>query len=282
MCEPSHGAVRDPRSGLRGQNADLLGSGDKIVGAVVSYIGKGYSGFAFQEGYSTVAGELLAAMETCLGMRPKLTVAGRTDSGVHARAQVISFPVPGEYGFDQERFVRSMNSLLDDRISVRAAWIAPEGFSARFSALSRRYRYRFLYSATPDPFLGPTSWVMKEKLDVARVREGARHLVGEHDFSSFCRKDPNGASLVRRIDEIVLEELSGELLLWITASSFCHQMVRSIAGLLYQVGRGKFGPEYVGLALEAKDRSLVKLLAPASGLVLWEVGYDEGVVPEWE
>lgn len=268
-------------SGPFGQDADLLRSGALVVGAIVSYIGTGFSGFAFQEGQATVAGELLRAAEVCVGERPRLSVAGRTDSGVHARAQVISFPLNDAHRFSPDRFVKSMNSLLDERISVRAAWIADDGFHARFSARYRKYRYRFVFGVTRDPFSGPTSWLVTDDLDVSKMREGSSHLLGEHDFSSFCRKDPEGASLIRRVDEVVFEESAGMLDFWITASSFCHQMVRSIVGLLYLVGTSKVAPEYVGAALEARDRSWVKMLAPASGLILWEVGYDVGALPQW-
>ncbi|MDA8081887.1 MAG: tRNA pseudouridine(38-40) synthase TruA [Actinomycetota bacterium] len=268
-------------SGPSGQGTDSLRSGALIVGAIVSYIGTGFSGFAFQEGQFTVAGELLKAVEVCTGERPRLSVAGRTDAGVHARAQVISFPLNDAERFSSDRFVKSMNSLMDKRISMRAAWIADEGFHARFSARYRKYRYRFVIGSTRDPFIGPTSWLVGDVLDVAKMREGSRFLLGEHDFSSFCRKDPDGASLTRRVDEVVFEESAGMLDFWITASSFCHQMVRSIVGLLYQVGTSKVTPAYVGMALNAKDRSWVKMLAPASGLTLWEVGYDVGVLPQW-
>ena len=268
-------------AGQLGRDADLLVSDQKIVGTIVSYLGKGFSGFAYQWGRPTVAGELLRVMEICLGFRPKITVAGRTDSGVHARAQVISFPIPRSLEFDWQRFVKSMNSLVDERISVRRAWIAKDDFNARFSAKYRKYRYRYAYGTTRDPFNGPISWTVSERLNVSKMHDAAQALIGEHDFSSFCRKDPNGASLTRRVDEVSFEGTPDGLDLWITASSFCHQMVRSIAGLLYQVGTGKKSPGYLADALGARDRSWVKLLAPASGLMLWEVGYDEGVVPSW-
>ncbi len=269
-------------AGQFGRDVDLLHlEAAKTIGAVVSYIGRGYSGFAYQVGHRTVAGELLGAMEICIGFRPKLTVAGRTDSGVNARAQVISFQIPADAHFDWRRFVKSMNSLMDDRVSVRRAWLAKDDFNARFSARYRKYRYRFTYCATRDPFESFTSWMIPKRLDVAKMREAAEAIRGEHDFSSFCRKDPNGASLVRRVDDILLEEDPDGLDVWITANSFCHQMVRSITGLLYQVGMKNKSPECVLDALCARDRARVTLLAPASGLTLWEVGYDEGVIPEW-
>ncbi len=267
--------------GQEGRDMDLLHFETRTIGAIVSYVGTGFSGFAYQEGLSTVAGELLRVIDICVGAKPRLSVAGRTDAGVHARGQVISFKLEVDDRFSVARFVRSMNSLLDPRVSVRAAWIASDGFDARFSASYRKYRYRIVYGSTPDPFVSPTVWLLRDRLDTEKVKEAALYLLGEHDFSSFCRKDPNGGSLMRRIDEIFIESVPDGLDIWITASSFCHQMVRSIVGLFYQVGTGKFEPEYVGIALSARDRSKAKILAPAAGLNLWEVGYDGEVIPEW-
>lgn len=261
--------------------SDPLSFEGSNIGAVISYVGTGFSGFAFQQGQSTIAGELLGAMSKCIGCEPKLTVAGRTDRGVHARGQVISFQIPPTVEFVPDRFVKSMNSLVDQRISVRVAWTAELGFNARFSARHRTYRYRFIRSNTRDPFIEPFCWRIQKDLDLALMREASSFLLGEHDFSSFCRKDPNGASLCRRVDSIIFDETASGYDLWITASSFCHQMVRSIAGLLYQVGESHVAPRYVLEALESHDRSHVKLLAPPSGLTLWEVGYDRGVLPPW-
>lgn len=269
------------RSDISMSNTDPFAFNSINVGAVISYVGIGFSGFAFQDGQRTIAGELRRAMEVCLGESPSLVVAGRTDRGVHARGQVISFRVSGARDFFPTRFVKSMNSLLGPSISVRSAWIAAEDFSARFSARYRTYRYSYRYGSTPDPFADPFSWRIIDRLDLDLVRGASECLLGEHDFSSFCRKDPNGASLNRRVEWIRLDEKAEGVDLWISASSFCHQMVRSIAGLLYQVGTHKISPSYVREALEGRDRKWVKLLAPPSGLVLWEVGYDPGVIPEW-
>lgn len=263
------------------QGPDLLLLSTKKIGAVVSYVGTSYSGFAFQENQKTIAGDLLEAMQTCLAFRPRLTVAGRTDSGVHALGQVISFSLPSDLRFTPHRFVKSMNSLLSPEISVRLAWEASSDFDARFSARFRKYRYRFSFGSTPDPFLDPFCWRLSVPLKVESMREASSALLGEHDFSSFCRKDPNGASLVRRVDSIYFEESERCLDMWVVASSFCHQMVRSIAGLLYQVGSLEIEPNYVSEALAVRNRAWVKLLAPPRGLILWEVGYDEDVIPEW-
>lgn len=271
--------IRIPLSS--GGRPDLLRSKQTNVGLIISYLGTGFSGFAFQKGRTTVAGELLRCMEICLGSAPKITVAGRTDAGVHARAQVVSFFVSEASPFDAERFVKSMNGLLDKRISVRAAWVAGDEFSARFSALWRSYRYRFRFGGTRDPFEEDICWRVKDVPDVSKMRDGSLFLLGEHDFSTFCRRDPSDRSLVRRVDDVVLDEVGGGLDLWITASSFCHQMVRSVTGLLYQVGLSRYPPPYVGAALQARDRSWAQFLVPASGLTLWEVGYPGGTLPEW-
>lgn len=256
-----------------GLDPDLLRSDDIKVAALVSYVGTNYAGFAYQKGQRTIAGDLLDAMDKCLGDRPKLTVAGRTDAGVHARGQVISFSVSQSIGFEASRFIKSMNSLLCNDISIRSSWIAEQEFNARFSARWRKYRYRYSFQPTKDPFSDPFCWRVNQNISIDKMIAGSLHLIGEHDFSSFCRKDPNGRSLTRRIDSINFEKGEDFLDLWITASSFCHQMVRSIAGLLYQVGISKSDPGYVITALNRHDRSSVQLLAPPSGLCLWEVGY---------
>ena len=161
-------------------------------------------------------------------------------------------------------------------VVVTGVSVAPPGFDARFSATSRTYRYEVWNSEVPSPFLHRTTWWVDQPLDVAAMDRAARRLVGEHDFTTFCRRprDRDDASLVRRVDTAGWERIDGELLRFtITASAFCHQMVRSIVGLLVEVGRGRREVEAVATALRARDRSHLPTLAPPQGLTLWEVGY---------
>ncbi len=251
-----------------------------LVRILLAYDGTDYHGFAENVGVPTVGGAVRTAIEQVLGVPVELTAAGRTDAGVHAWGQVVSLDLPA--GAELDRLQRSVNALLRPAVVVRAVEPVPQGFDARFSALWRRYRYTVLNRPVPDPFLARTTWHVPEPLDVAALRLAADPLVGEHDFTSFCRapKVPDGAPpapLVRRVTEVGWETgRSGVLRFEIRANAFCHQMVRSIVGLLVDVGRGRRRAGEVLAVLRAKDRAGVGNIAPPHGLCLWEVGYPDG------
>lgn len=252
----------------------------------LAYDGTDYRGFAENVGVPTVGGELRLALERVLGAPITLTCAGRTDAGVHARGQVVTFDAP-EDRVDPRRLQRSLNSMLAPRIVVHAVSVVGEDFDARFSATWRSYRYTVLHAELPDPFLARTSWWVPEALDLEVMRAGAAALVGEHDFASFCRRPTPDASLVRRVHGAGWEEVplpgspaaapggDGARLLrfGIVASSFCHQMVRSIVGTLVDAGRGRARCADLPAVIAARDRAAAGNLAPPQGLVLWEVGY---------
>jgi tRNA pseudouridine38-40 synthase len=260
--------------------SDVRRTGDALVRIRVdlSYDGSGFHGFAENRDVETVGGRLRAALERVLRHPVELTCAGRTDAGVHARGQVVSFDTTVEP--EPERWRDSLNGLLGPRIVVRDVRVADPDFDARFSARSRTYRYTVLNRPVPDPFLAATAWWVPEPLDLTALAEACPPLLGEHDFSSFCRR-PRGrseVSLVRRVlaagwRELPSEDGPGLLGFEISSSSFCHQMVRSVVGLLVDVGRGRRTPADVAAAIAARDRSRVAQLAPPHGLVLWEVGY---------
>jgi tRNA pseudouridine38-40 synthase len=250
------------------------------VRLVVAYDGGGFHGFARNDPHPTVGGFLEDALSRVLREPIAITCAGRTDRGVHARGQVVTFDVAADR-IDLERVVRSVNGLGGGRVVVHEARVAAPDLDARFSARWRRYRYTVLNRPTPDPFLRHTTWWIPDPLDVAAMEAGGRHLLGEHDFASFCRrpKPVPGAevapSLVRRVLDLGWEERpEGLVVLDIRATAFCHQMVRSITGLLVDVGRGRIAPDAVAGALAARDRGRVPTIAPPHGLCLWEVGYD--------
>ena len=260
--------------------ADTPPSGN--VRLVVAYDGTDLRGFAESNGVRTVLGELRRAVETVVRCPVELTGAGRTDAGVHAWGQVVSGLVP--VGTDLDRLARSVNAMCAPEISVREVSWAPEGFSARFSATSRSYRYTLWNDPAPNPLLARTTWHVPAPLDVDAMNAGAAHLLGEHDFSSFCRrpKPADGApevSLVRRLHHarwsVGDADPWGRGVVWfdIAASSFCHQMVRSIVGTLVDVGRGRRRPESVPATLAARDRNAAGGVAPPTGLVLMDVDY---------
>ncbi|MFV0317376.1 MAG: tRNA pseudouridine(38-40) synthase TruA [Microthrixaceae bacterium] len=244
---------------------------------LVAYDGSPFRGFAPNDGVRTVGGDLVDALERVLRCKVDLAVAGRTDAGVHARGQVVSFDAP-EGAVRSAEIRRSLNSMLGPSIVVREVAEASDDFHARFSARWRRYRYRLLTAEVPDPFLAATTWWLPEPLDHHRMADAAHALVGEHDFTSFCRlpKGRPDASMVRHVTDArwVHEPGEGRILTFeVTATAFCHQMVRSIVGTLVDIGRGRRPVSTVADALSGADRSLAGQLAPPHGLILWEVGY---------
>jgi tRNA pseudouridine38-40 synthase len=248
------------------------------VRLLVAYDGAPYRGFAESAGVASVAGTLRAAIERVIGGPVELTGAGRTDAGVHAWGQVVTFDGATAV-MDLDRLQRSVNAICGPSIVVRAAeWAAPD-FDARFSARWRRYRYTVLARAVPDPFLAGTAWHVERPIDLRLMALASDPLVGEHDFSSFCRR-PRVAeghaapSLVRRVHEAGWsDEGDGLLRFEIRANAFCHQMVRSLVGLLVEVGVGRRRAGDVLGVLRARDRAAAGQLAPPHGLCLWEVGY---------
>ena len=236
----------------------------------LAYDGSGFSGYAFQAGFRTIQGDLEAALKTVLGRPVETAVAGRTDAGVHARGQVVSFHV--EEVPDMERMARSLNGIVGPEVAVTAITLADDDFHARFSARWRRYRYTMSTGIAPDPLARGIEWHVGSRLDVGLMEATAAEFAGELDFSAFCRS-VEGSSNVRRVEESRWEVAGDRLHFWIRANAFCHQMVRSLVGLCYDVGRGFTAADSVGEIIEGGDRSRVATVAPPHGLTLWEVGY---------
>jgi tRNA pseudouridine38-40 synthase len=252
------------------------------VRLTVAYDGTDFRGFAESDGVRTVLGELRRAIETVVQCPVELSAAGRTDAGVHGWGQVVSGEVPA--ATDPRRLERSINGLCGPDISVRAVEWIDGSFSARFSATGRTYRYHVWNDSAPNPLLARTTWHVPLHLDVAAMNLAAESLLGEHDFSSFCRrpKPPEGfdePTLVRHLRAARWTQVddqwgSAVLRFEITASSFCHQMVRSIVGTLVDVGLGRRGADSIRTTLAARDRNAAGQVAPPRGLVLWSVDYS--------
>jgi tRNA pseudouridine38-40 synthase len=246
---------------------------------LVAYDGRDFHGFAVQPNVRTVAGTLGSTLERILGHAVELTAAGRTDSGVHAWGQVVSFDA-AEKKFDPDKVQAAVNSVCGPAIVVREAAVADPDFHARFSASSRRYRYTILNREVPDPFLAATTWRVPQPLSLPLLQLACDPLLGEHDFSAFCRR-PKGepeASLVRKVIDArwEVDDAAGDGILrfWIEATAFCHQMVRSLVGTLVDVGLGKRTAADVGAALRSGDRAAAGQVAPPQGLCLWQVNYE--------
>lgn len=250
------------------------------VRMLVAYDGAPFRGFADQPGVPTVAGALSEAIARVVGHPVDLVCAGRTDAGVHAWGQVITFDADAQAVTDSGlvRVVASVNKLCAPSVVVRSAGRVAEDFDARFSAVGRTYRYTVLQTPVGDPFRGHLVWHVPELLDLRAMRLACDPLIGEHDFTSFCRaaQRPDGtpASLVRRIHEATWVDCGdGTVQFRVRASAFCHQMVRSLVGTLVEVGRGRRRAGDMMGILRARDRHAAGQLAPPQGLCLWEVHY---------
>lgn len=245
---------------------------------VVAYDGGQFHGVAPQPGVATVGDALASALGTVLRQShpPVLVMAGRTDAGVHAHAQVCHVDIGPPPMLDLDKVLRSLRSMLAPAIVVRSIEIAPDLFDARYAAMWRRYRYTLLNRAEPDPFLAATTWHVPEPLDLALLRMACDPLIGEHDFSSFCKAAEMGRTNTRTVLAAGWQPLPDGLLRFeITATAFCRQMVRSITGLLVDIGKGASTPADVRTVLMSQDRTGAPPVAPAHGLCLWEVGYQE-------
>jgi tRNA pseudouridine38-40 synthase len=246
----------------------------------LAYDGTDFRGWARQRDprVRTVEGVLTGRLETILREPVKLSVAGRTDAGVHARGQVASFHTSSTIG--PARIAEAVNGALAPEVVVREAREAPEGFDARFSATSREYRYRVKEADLADPFVARFVWERPGRLRLGGMRTAAHALVGEHDFASFCRHPGDDRSTVRNLMTLTVAR-RGELLeIGAVANAFLHQMVRSLVGTLVAVGEGRLDPGSMAEVLAARDRAAAGRPAPARGLTLERVTYGRRSLTE--
>ena len=258
------------------------------VALTVAYNGAPFAGFARQaeRSVTTVQGELEQALSLLYRREVKTACAGRTDAGVHALGQVVSFDLDdAEFRAKPLRSLqRSMNALVDDAISISAAEERPFGFSARFDAHWREYRYHICTQSARPVLIAALAWHLGGvDLDLQAMNRGAAYLMGEHDFKSFCMAasarmiEEDGRSTCRNVIacDVYPETLAGTpvVTVRVVGNAFLHSMVRTIVGTLVEVGRGKREPSWVGEVLAARDRSAAGQNAPAAGLTFWRVGY---------
>lgn len=267
---------------------------DKTLVLKVGYRGAKFSGYAEQEGERTVAGELRRALETLLRRPCELTCAGRTDAGVSALSQYVSLPVCASELECREprRLWRSLMAMTPEDISIRGLYLAPAGFSARFDACGRRYRYRIACGNAQPVLAWEHAWWLRSSLNAEAMDEAAQVLVGEHDFRSFCRVSSaqklldDGRSTSRLLREVRVSTIveAGEELVAIDVegNAFLHNMVRIMVGTLVEVGRGHRSASWVQEVLESRDRRAAGPTAPAKGLVFEDVSYSSGAFTVWE
>ncbi|MBX5435828.1 MAG: tRNA pseudouridine(38-40) synthase TruA [Alicyclobacillaceae bacterium] len=241
----------------------------------IAYDGTDFHGFARQRGLRTVQGVLEEALERVLGRPTQVNGSGRTDAGVHARAQVVNWTQ--EYGPPPERYPVLLQRLLPpDIVPLEAAEAVP-AFHARYSALRKTYRYTIHQAPVEDVFTRRYTWHVPQRLDLDAMRAAAAYLVGEHDFTSFCAAATPVENKVRTIERIRLDVRGSYVDLWCTGNGFLQHMVRIIAGTLVDVGMGRIRPCEMPAILAARDRRAAGQTAPARGLVLWQVEYPAGL-----
>jgi tRNA pseudouridine38-40 synthase len=243
----------------------------------VAYDGTGFSGWAAQPERRTVAGTLIGELIRVFGVAEGLTVAGRTDAGVHATGQVCHIDLPAQAWADRGgTVIRRLAGLLPPDLRVISASVAPDGFDARFSALFRCYEYRVtdaLYGA--DPLRSRYTLAWPRPLDLPSLAVASQGLVGEHDFAAYCRRKEN-ATTIRAISELSWRRgQDGVLVATVRADAFCQAMVRSLVGALLAVGDGRRPVPWPATLLSRADRASEVVVAPPHGLTLLRVDYPE-------
>ncbi len=249
----------------------------------LAYDGTGFRGWARQPGLRTVQGELEDALDTVLRTSgSRLTVAGRTDSGVHARGQVAHLDVDEDVldavrsrheGPAVEALLRRLNGVVGGDVRLHRVTVAPAGFDARFSATWRRYAYRIADEVTAvDPLHRGHVVVWPRTLDVEAMNEAAVGLMGLNDFAAFCRKRA-GATTVRALLDLSWTRIDGVVEATVRADAFCHSMVRALVGCLTAVGEGRREPGWAAEVMKARVRDSGVVVAPAHGLTLEEVAF---------
>ncbi|MEC3534995.1 tRNA pseudouridine(38-40) synthase TruA [Bacillus licheniformis] len=240
----------------------------------ISYDGHLFYGYQVQPGQRTVQDELEKALQTLHKAKERIPVvsSGRTDSGVHAVGQTIHFDSP--LSIPEAKWPYALNALLPDDISVRKAEAVNDQFHARFSAKRKEYRYMIYRGRHPDVFKRYYAYHVPYDIDMEKVKEASRYLVGTHDFTSFCATKTEVKDKVRTVHELEWSDTGDGLQMRIVGSGFLYNMVRIIAGTLLDVGTGKFSPGDIEKMILAKNRDAAGRTAPAHGLYLWRVIYD--------
>ena len=244
----------------------------------IEYHGAPFSGWQRQEGLPSVQGAIEAALARIEPGQHRIAAAGRTDAGVHALAQVAHCDMAKEW--DPFRLSEALNYHLKPQpVAIVAAAPVAEGWHARFSATERRYLFRLLVRRAPATHQDGLVWQVRKPLDLDAMRQGAAHLIGFHDFTTFRSTICQAKSPEKTLDEITISETPGlggaEIHFHLRARSFLHNQVRSIVGTLERVGAGSWAPSDVATALAARDRAACGPVCPPQGLYLAGVGYPD-------
>jgi tRNA pseudouridine38-40 synthase len=248
----------------------LFNSYNKVV-LVVEYDGRRYHGFQWQANIPTIQAELERAIRKVTGETRRVIAASRTDAGVHAKGQVVSFRT--ESALPPRTFVRALNYYLPRDIAVEGACRVNVYFNVRRDALNREYDYHILNSSTRSPLFEGFAYVVPKELDIEMMNKACKFLEGEHDFASFATALGELKSTVRNVYEAKVTKEDELVAIHMTANSFLPHQVRNTVGLLVKVGSGKVEPDEFHRIMEAKTLGLAGPTAPACGLCLTKVNY---------
>ena len=256
----------------------------------IAYDGTAYQGWQVQPNGPSIQAALESAIQKLAGEKVRLTVAGRTDSGVHALGQVANFPT--ESKIPLEKFIPGLQNFLPDDIVIRQVEEVPVEFHATYDTIRKRYRYLIYNHRLIDPFMRKCAWHFRGPLDSEAMHAAAQHLLGTHDFRCFESHYPNKATSIRTIQEAIVGRCStwpawcqteslnslpqedGNFIWFdVVADGFLYNMVRAIMGTLVRVGRGMWEPKQVKQIIENQDRSQAGETAPPHGLYLVSVDY---------
>ena len=257
-----------------------LATTTKVV-LVLEYDGRRYHGFQLQAGLSTIQGEIEKALQKLTGEGVRVLSASRTDAGVHARGQVISFRTRSSHSL--KTFVNGLNYHLPDNIAVKAAHRVGDSFNVRRQAVSREYNYYILNSLTRSPLRRSFAYLLRGNLDIEAMNRAAQALIGEHDFASFASAiGPEVKSTVRRVYRAEVRR-DGEMVIFnMLANAYLLHQVRNTVGALIRVGLGKIDGDEFYRIMEAKKPGLAGPTAPARGLCLMQVNYAHPFEEETE
>jgi len=249
------------------------------VRATIAYDGAPFHGFASNPEVVTIQGEIERALTVVLRHLVQIGCAGRTDRGVHARGQVISFDADLGH-FEPVALTRAFNRMLDPSIVMRDVELVDDTFDARLSCIGRSYRYRILNSKVPDPLLTDLVWHVRDELDLRAMNVATDRILGLHDFSTFSKRNKSRPTetFLRRVHHAQWRRFGETVQFDITANAFTHQMVRTLVGYFVDIGLGRRRAADLGAALAAMDRAVVGSPAPPHALILWSVKYGDGPV----
>ncbi len=243
----------------------------------IEYEGTNFHGWQTQPGQRTVQSEIEAALLRMCGEPIRIIGSGRTDAGVHAWGQVAHFHTRSRIEPYKVRI--GLNTMMGRDVSIFDCREAVGGFHAQFDAVRKTYRYRILNRSSPSAIRHPYTWHVRKRLDVEAMRRAAAILEGEHDFASFCREKGRPEDTVRRLERLGVERAGDEVVIEATAEGFLRHMVRNLAGVLVEVGRGEREADSVREVLAGKNRTLAGVNAPPQGLALLSVDYGEKLPP---